>query len=143
MLRDELDYPEEISLLGEEGKLLYDIDFDDLLEKEMKEVGLIEGRTLTVVDEETNRVNLELFIAESDMFITPSIGEIPKKPPPPKQEPNGVDEATENGLQNGTGKKRGREDDIEDVEFRKKARVAEESNNDVIIIDDDDTVMID
>jgi hypothetical protein len=141
MLHDDLDYGEEISLLGEGGKLLYDIDFEDLLGRSLKDVGLIEGRTLTVVDEETDRVNLEFLITESEGFVTPIVGTIPKKPPVAKQEVNGV----ENGIENGVGKKRAREDD-DDIEFRKKARVGVEGEgpNDIILIDeDDDTVMID
>jgi hypothetical protein len=148
MLRDELGYGEEISLLGDGGKLLYDIDFDDLLSRCVQDVGLTEGRTLTVVDEEFDRVNVEFIISEGDEFIIPKdLGTIPKKPVEETSEMNGVENGLEkhadNGVENNVGKKRVREDD-DDVAFRKKARVAVEGDRDVILIDeDDDTVMID
>jgi len=148
MLKDDLGYGEEISLLGDSGKLLYDIDFDDLLSRCVKDVGLIEGRTLTVVDEEFDRVNVEFIISEGEVFIIPKdLGTIPKKPVEEKMEmngvENGVEKRTDNGVENNVGKKRVREED-DDVEFRKKARVAVEGDRDVIFIDeDDDTVMID
>jgi ubiquitin-like 1-activating enzyme E1 B len=146
MLGGELGYGEEISLLGEGGKLLYDIDFDDLLDRSVKEIGLVEGRTLTVVDEESERVNVEFIITENTEFQVPKVGNIPKKPTPKEVEngekaDNGV---AKNGVEKGVdrGKKRAREDDFDDGEFRKRARVGEEG--DVILIDeDDDTVMID
>ena len=140
MLRDELGYGEEISLLAEGGKLLYDIDFDDLLTRYVKDIGLIEGRTLTVVDEEDDRVNVEFIISEGQTFIPPELGTIPRKPH--EQEANGIENGvTENGA---AGKKRLREDEDDDLEFRKKARVAVEGTQDIILIDeDDDTVMID
>ena len=140
MLRDELGYGEEISLLAEGGKLLYDIDFDDLLTRYVKDIGLIEGRTLTVVDEEDDRVNVEFIISEGQTFIPPELGTIPKKPF--KQEANGIDNGvTENSA---AGKKRLREDEDDELEFRKKARVTGEGTRDIILIDEDDnTVMID
>jgi hypothetical protein len=147
MLRNDFDYGEEFSLLVEGGKLIYDVEFDGLLSAKLSDVGLIEGRTLTVVDEdeESDRVNVELLIAEevgSDL-VTPDIPHIPRRPAVAKQEPNGIENGTENGAENGAGKKRLREDE-EDLEFRKKARVAVEGETDgVILIDeDDDTVMI-
>ena len=147
MLHDELGYGEEISLLAEGGKLLYDIDFDDLLSRYVKDIGLIEGRTLTVVDEEDDRVNVEFIISEGETFISPEIGIIPKKPPVEQEETNGVEtNGVENGVtENGAVRqKRLREDEDEDLEFRKKARVAVEGTRDIILIDeDDDTVMID
>ena len=142
MLRDDLGYGEEISLLAEGGKLLYDIDFDDLLNRYVKDIGLIEGRTLTVVDEEDDRVNVEFIISEGETFIPPEIGIIPKKPPVEQDEKDGVENGvTENGE---IRKKRLREDEDDNLEFRKKARVAVEGTRDVILIDeDDDAVMID
>ena len=142
MLSDELGYGEEISLLAEGGKLLYDIDFDDLLSRYVKDIGLVEGRTLTVVDEEDDRVNVEFIISEGETFIPPEMGTIPKKPPVEHEETNRVENGvTENGV---AGKKRLREDEDDDLEFRKKARVAVEGTRDIILIDeDDDTVMID
>ena len=100
---------------------------------------------MIVVDEETNRVNLEFLISEGPELIVPEVGGIPLKPVEKQAKPNGVENGIGNGLENGIGKKRAREDD-ENLEFRKKARVAVEgeSSNDVIIIDEDeDTVMID
>jgi ubiquitin-like 1-activating enzyme E1 B len=143
MLHDDLGYGEEISLLGEGGRLLYDVDFDDLLEKGMGDVGLVEGRTLTIVDEESERVNLEFIISEHTEFIVPVVPTIPTKPPQAKEiVENGVEmDGIENGNGEG-GKKRVREDDDDNGGFRKKARVAEEG--DVIVIDeDDDMIMID
>lgn len=122
--------------------MLYDIDFEDLLPSLVKDIGLTEGRTLTVVDEEMDRVNVELIISEGEGFIMPGIGAIPKKPPQLKEEPNGI----ENGVENGTTKKRARGEEEEDTELRKRAKTATESNGqqDIILIDeDDDTVMID
>lgn len=141
-MREEYAYGEEISLLAEGGKLLYDIDFEDLLDRPLKDVGLFEGRTLTVVDEETNRVNVEFLISEAAELETPTLGEIPTKPA--TKEINGTEGPVENGVEV-TGKKRPREDE-DDLDFRKKARVAEESQktvDNVIVIDDDDAVMID
>ena len=136
-LRLDLDYGEEISLLGEGGKLLFDIDFDDLLDRRVTEIGLTEGHTLTIVDEETDRVNLEFIISDGDTFKMGDVGPIPKKPPPMK-EVNGV----ENGVANKG--KRAREEDEDDGVFRKKPRVDKESSGeDVIVIDDDDTILID
>ena len=148
MLRDELGYGGEISLLGEGGKLLYDIDFEDQLGKMVGDIGLVEGRTLTVVDEEFDRVNVEFTITEGEEFVIPrNIGTIPKKPVVEKMEANGVENGIENGVENGVlGKRRARENDDDDFEFRKKARVvvAGENDRNIIVIDeDDDTVMID
>lgn len=136
-VREELGYGEEISLLGEGGKLLYDVDFDDLLSREFKDIGLVDGRTITVMDDETERVNVEFFISEeAGELKMPALGKIPKKPRSP-MEVNGI----ENGV---AGKKRTREED-NDMDVRKKARVREEGGvQDIIVIDEDeDTVMID
>jgi hypothetical protein len=88
---------------------------------------------------------VELLISEGKIrkLETPDLPEIPKKPAEAKHEAGGVENGMENGVENGTGKKRLREDD-DDMEFRKKARVAVEGDKDgVILIDeDDDTVMI-
>jgi len=146
-LRGTLLYGEEISLLGEGGKLLYDIDFEDLLPRPCQEIGLVQGRTLTVVDEDedSNRVNLEFLISEGPKFRFPSVEEIPRKPPPRKEEGRDV---VENGvdMENGVLRKRAREDDGEAV-FRKKARVAVENDgeHEIFIIEDedDDTIMLD
>jgi ubiquitin-like 1-activating enzyme E1 B len=135
MLHGTLKYGEEISLLVEGGKLIYDVDFDDLLDRPVGEIGLYDGRTLTVVDEETDRVNVEFIISEGKEFIFPAVPPIPTKPA----------NAQLNGVENGeeaSGKKRAREEDHDDSEFRKRARVAEEK--DLILIDeDDDMIMID
>ena len=141
MLQDELGYGEEISVLGEGGKLLYDIDFDDLLETRLLDLGIDEGRTLTIVDEESERVNVELIISKGEEFVTPMVEDIPTKPPEVKEEGK-----EPNGVENGAGKKRAREDDNhDDLNFRKKARVGVEGEvpNDIIMIDDDDAVLID
>lgn len=150
MLRDEMGYGEEVSLVGEGGKLLYDVDFEDLLEREVSDVGLHEGRTLTVMDEEEDRVNVEFIITEGDEFIIPHLGVVPSKPPPqenPEEEEEGEVLTVMNGVvENGVaGKKRLREEEEADMEFRKKARVGVEdaSSQDIIIIDEDDTIMID
>lgn len=128
-----MEYGEEISLLAEGGKLLYDVDFDDLLDRPVNEIGLYDGRTLTVVDEEMDRVNVEFIVSEGNEFIVPTVPPIPKKPV-----------TAQNGVENGegaSGKKRAREEDHDDSEFRKRARVAE---GDLILIDeDDDMIMID
>jgi hypothetical protein len=139
-----LGYGEEIVLLGEGGRLLYDIDFEDLLSSYTKDIGLTEGRTLTVVDDEMDRVNVEFIISEGQGLVVPEMGEIPKKPPQPKEEPNGI----ENGVENSSTKKRARDDDDDDddAELRKRAKITVEGNGkqDIILIDeDDDTVMID
>ena len=151
MVREDLGYGEEISLVGEGGKLLYDVDFEDLLERKVGEVGLSEGRTLIVMDEEGDRVNVEFIINEGDTFTHPELGRIPSKPPPqekPEEEEEGETVAVTNGVENGVGqgKKRPREEEEEmDMEFRKKARVGVEGSlsQDIIVIDDDDTIMID
>ena len=85
MLGRNLGYGKEISILGEGGKLLYDIGFDDLLDRCLKEIGLVEGRTLTV-DEELERVNLEFIITEHTDFQVPTVGTIPKKLTPKDME---------------------------------------------------------
>jgi len=140
MLWDKYGYGEEISLVAEGGKLLFDIDFDDLIDRNLRDLGLFDGRTLTVVDDEDNQVNVELLISESEEFIPPILGEIPIKPAP--KEVNGTEE---NGVEvHGKKRPRGEEDDLE---FRKKARFAEEDISvvdDIIVIDDDDgALMID
>jgi hypothetical protein len=133
----DLGYGEKNSLLGEGGKLLYDIDFHDLLDQSVKEIGLVEGRTLTVVDEESERVNVEFIIMEYTEFHVPRVGNIPKQPTP-KEAENGDDEengVAKNRVEKGMdgGRKRAREDDVDDEEFRKRARVAEDG--DAILID--------
>lgn len=146
LLREKFGYGEEISLQAEGGKILYDIDFEDLLDRPLKDLGLHEGRTLIVVDEETDRVNVEFLISEGEELVMPTLGAIPSKPAEAQKKENGMENGVENGVENGLGKKRLREDDDEDMEFRKKARVAVEGEgaNDVIIIDEDeDTFMID
>ena len=144
MLREEVGYGEEVSLVGEGEKLLYDVDFDDLLDRRLGEVGLSEGRILTVMDEEGDRVNLEFIITEGPQFIIPELGLIPSKPPP-LEKPVEEEPKEMNGVENGivVGKKRPREEDEADMEFRKKARVGVENGEDIIIIDDDDAIIID
>src|SRR5271155_1531820 len=153
MVREDLGYGEEISLVGEGGKLLYDVDFEDLLERKVGELGLSEGRTLIVMDEEGDRVNVEFIINEGDTFTHPELGCIPSKPPPQEkpeeEEEEGEKVAVTNGVENGVGqggkRPREEEEDEMDMKFRKKARVGVEGSlsKDIIVIDDDDTIMID
>lgn len=138
-LRGRLGYGEEFSLLGEGGRLLYDVDFEDLLGRSCVEVGVVEGRTVTVVDEddETNRVNLELLVSEGLEYEFPSVPDIPQRPP--KKE-----ELKKEVVENGVLGKRGRDGD-DDLEFRKRARVAVENDgeHEIIVIEDDDIIMLD
>jgi hypothetical protein len=134
MVREDLGYGEEVSLVGEGGKLLYNVDFEDLLERKVGEVGLSEGRTLIVMDEEGDHVDVEFIINEGDTFTHPQLGRIPSKSPPqekPEEEEEEETVAVTNGVENGVGqgKKRPREEEEEmEMEFRKKARVGVEGS---------------
>lgn len=58
VLKKKLGY-DEISLVA--GKLIYDPDFEDQLTKSLQELNLAD-RTLTVIDEDDRRVNLEVYL---------------------------------------------------------------------------------
>lgn len=67
VLRSELGYGEELSILKESG-IIYDPDLEDNLPKKLSELGITKDSWITVVDEDDQdqdpRVNLELFIIE-------------------------------------------------------------------------------
>ena len=67
VLRSELGYGEELSILKESG-IIYDPDLEENLPKKLSELGITKDSWITVVDEDDQdqdpRVNLELFIIE-------------------------------------------------------------------------------
>ncbi|KAK9256184.1 hypothetical protein V1507DRAFT_449945 [Lipomyces tetrasporus] len=155
VLRAKLGYSEEISVVTD--KLLYDIEFDDNVDKTFKELGIDDGTFVTIIDEEepegsTPRVNLELLVYAKEglgdvdvNYKLTSIPEIPRKPVPKPTE-----EANEVPVSNGkvavsAGLKRKAEDD-ELVEVNtldtKKSKV-ETRDEDVVVVDDDEAIEID
>jgi len=65
VLRKKLGYGEDLSVSKGSG-LVYDVDFEENLEKKLSELGIGEGETVVVVDddEERGRVNLSLSVKE-------------------------------------------------------------------------------
>jgi ubiquitin-like 1-activating enzyme E1 B len=67
VLQQELGYTEEMSVLADEG-VIYDPDLEDNLPKKLSELGIKNGSSLTVLDEDDiendPRVNLEFWVVE-------------------------------------------------------------------------------
>ncbi|KAK9458752.1 uncharacterized protein V1516DRAFT_714224 [Lipomyces oligophaga] len=132
VLRQRLGYSEEISIVT--SKLLYDIEFDDNLDKPMRELGVVDGTFITIIDEEESddgvRINLELLVDASslDDWNLSLNAEIPRKTLPP----GGV----ENEMNIGT--KRKADDNSEPATKKFKT-----GSSDLIILEDDGTIDID
>ncbi|BFZ62535.1 E1 ubiquitin-activating protein uba2 [Saitoella coloradoensis] len=142
-----LGYGEEISIMTD--KLLYDVDFDDNLEKTLGEMGIAVGTFLTIVDENDAdddyepRQNLVLNVVnspEEELQVQPAGYSIPRKPrPAPMAQENDSIPANVNS------KKRSLESDDRQDDIRKRGRVAEEDGfvraTETIEIEDDDGVI--
>ncbi|KAJ5993554.1 ubiquitin-like activating enzyme [Penicillium sp. IBT 35674x] len=157
VLRSELGYGEELSILKESG-VIYDPDLEDNLPKKLSELGIIKDSWITVVDEDDQdqdpRVNLELFINERTEPATEevkpavlkAIVDIPRKPKSALQ-PASEDALTTNGASStGKRKREAEDDDMTNGHLAKK--VAGEStsngnNSEPIIIEDEGAILID
>lgn len=75
VLKGKLGY-DEVGLVTD--KLIYDPDFEDNVERNIKELKLLDS-FVTVIDDEDRRINLELYIAEGDTLAVDFV-EIPLRP---------------------------------------------------------------
>ncbi|KAK9238003.1 hypothetical protein V1525DRAFT_432170 [Lipomyces kononenkoae] len=157
VLRGKLGYSEEVSVVTD--KLLYDVEFDDNVDKTFKKLDIGDGTFITIIDEDepqgsTPRVNLEFLVyareptddAQATYKLT-HIPEIPRKPVRKQVgEVGGLsgDGELPAGEGKGGGKKRKAEDD-ELVEVSatdaKKSKV-ETVDEDVIVLEDDEAIEI-
>ncbi|KAK7204498.1 SMT3/SUMO-activating complex, catalytic component UBA2 [Myxozyma melibiosi] len=148
VLKSKLGYSEEVSIVT--SKLLYDIEFDDNLEKTFVELGVSDGSFITIMDEEEpedgspGRVNLEFIVlakgdkngdAEGDAYVLDQIPEIPKKPKAEK-EPASEDE----GMIVASAAPKRKADEIsgDDTNLNKKSKTDGNGDSATIVIDDED-----
>lgn len=75
VLKGKLGY-DEVGLVTD--KLIYDPDFEDNIQRSLKDLNLLDN-FVTVVDDDDRRVNLELYVAEGDEITVESI-DIPLRP---------------------------------------------------------------
>lgn len=144
ILQEGLGYGEEISIISD--RLLYDIEFEDNLNKLLKDIGIQNGTFLTIIDEDDNeklkRKNLILVIKEKTFKNT-------KKPYSmlnitiPRHSYNY--EAETNDITN----ENNNDNDFQTLKKRKSDYLNSESNSttkktkmDPIIIDDDDSDVV-
>ncbi|KAA8916039.1 hypothetical protein TRICI_001854 [Trichomonascus ciferrii] len=144
-LEKDLKYSEELSVVTH--SLIYDPDFDDNLDKPLSDFHIKNGSFITVVDEdeETNRVNLELYVqADPEVkdyeLIDPpeSFPTKPKKPEEPEEDddassPEEVVEEPPTSAQ-----KRKLEEANESVGKRPKLDEDTEEDGGIVIIDGSD-----
>ncbi|ODV61979.1 E1 ubiquitin-activating protein UBA2 ASCRUDRAFT_33371 [Ascoidea rubescens DSM 1968] len=84
----------EISIVIGKNRLIYDIEFDDNLDRSLKSLGFKENQILTIKDDDDIKTEIELYILEdktlsNDIYI-PKIDNVPEKPKKkkPKVEPD-------------------------------------------------------
>ncbi|KAK9320210.1 hypothetical protein V1517DRAFT_329975 [Lipomyces orientalis] len=155
VLRTKLGYSEEISVVTD--KLLYDVEFDDNVDKTFKELGIDDGTFVTIIDEEepegsTARVNLELLVYAKEgvddvdvNYKLTKIPEIPRKPvPKPTEEANEVPVSNGNVAVSAGLKRKAEDDDLVEVNTMdtKKSKI-ETGDEHVVVVDDDEAIEID
>lgn len=151
VLKSTLAYTDEMSILTKD--LIYDPDFEDNVDKTLKDLSIVDGTFVTVIDDDEDdegrsRNNLSIIIKHYDStseedqhFKTPSSIEIPKRKPKAVVQDSIVAVAPES---NGTSEKqkRPREDD-ESEESTMKKRKTGISAEILEIHEDDDAIVID
>ncbi|KAF8244541.1 ubiquitin-activating enzyme [Wilcoxina mikolae CBS 423.85] len=155
VVRQGLGYGEDISVLA--SRLFYDVDFEDDLDKPLKELGFGDETLITIRDEEEDevgqRINLVIVVTnnedlQGDLITVPDRLEIPRKPKTEIEESNGcgdmhiLEDAINNGV---TAKKRklGQEFTIIEDRPNKKRAIDCEDEKDFVILGDDGTITID
>ncbi|PWW77718.1 hypothetical protein C7212DRAFT_350897 [Tuber magnatum] len=171
VLRDGLGYGEEITVMT--SQLLYDCDFDDNVDRTLKELGFSEETFITVVDDEDEpRINLEVLVTNNQLpegstpITIPTRFEIPKKPSAKPETPK---PSLPNGnIANGSAIKRsiGEVVGSDELEYQPNGRDTKKPRrgivvedrvpsakklgkmpateiDDIVVIDDDGTITID
>ncbi|KAK9455206.1 hypothetical protein V1511DRAFT_469514 [Dipodascopsis uninucleata] len=154
ILMTKLGYSAEISIVT--SKLLYDIEFDDNLNRTLKGLGVGEGSFISVIDEDdsgdlTPRVNLEFLVYEKsfnsdDIFYSlESIPQIPRQPPKNDNIDDKQSDLEAPLVSSGSGTTHKRKaEELELGDGIKKARVdPSTAYMDIIDLDDDETIDID
>lgn len=154
ILQETLGYSEEISILTKD--LIYDPDFDDNCAKTLKDLSIVNGTFVTVIDDDDDedgqsRVNLNIIIQhttslpETEAYVVPVAPEIPRrqKKSPLVESDRIVSSAPET---NGTSEKRKRpreEEADETTEGGGKRKKFNADNQEVLVINDGDEIVID
>ncbi|ODQ68425.1 hypothetical protein NADFUDRAFT_68648 [Nadsonia fulvescens var. elongata DSM 6958] len=156
-LKTNFNYTDEICLISD-GKLVYDIDFDDNLDRPVKDLGIADGTFLTVIDEAEDGdgksfINLELYIKHNPAIGSPDSGLISSIkfshiPIIPKRNSDNLNDdviiAVNGDERNivGSSKRKAPESTPELVESSKKLKLSEKEDKDgAIILDDDDEII--
>lgn len=144
VLEKDLKYSEELSVVTH--SLIYDPDFDDNLDKPLSDFHIRNGTFITVVDEdeETNRVNLELYVQadpeSTDYELIDPPESFPTKPKK-QEEPDEDDNASspEEIVEAPTSaQKRKLEETNESIDKRPKLDDDDTEKDGVVIIDESD-----
>ncbi|KAJ5672008.1 ubiquitin-like activating enzyme [Penicillium longicatenatum] len=156
VLRSELGYGEELSILKESG-IIYDPDLEDNLPKKLSELGITKDSWITVVDEDDQdqdpRVNLELFIIEKTEpaaeevkpAVLKKVVDIPRKPKQATQ-PASEDALTNGASSTGKRKREAEDDNLTNGHVAKKVAgepTSNGNNSEPIIIEDEGAILID
>lgn len=70
ILENDLAYTEGLSLVFND-RIMYDVEYDDDLTKQISHFGISNESILTVMDESDERVNLDVLILERYTFLKP------------------------------------------------------------------------
>ncbi|KAJ5097975.1 ubiquitin-like activating enzyme [Penicillium argentinense] len=155
ILRSDLEYGEELSIVNSAGQVIYDPDLEENLTRKLSEPAITNGFSfLTIRDEDDQdqdpRVNLDLFFVErqepasedSKPVTLQGTLEIPRKPKKKNTEPVFEDASTANGT-SGLGKrKRDGEDEVMTNGHVAKKVAGEQANgdsDDLIVLDEEDS----
>lgn len=154
VLKEVFQYTDELSILTKD--LIYDPDFDDNLDKVLKDLSIIDGTFLTIIDDDENedgqsRVNLNIIIqnfeSSESSFKTPSAIDIPyKQKRALEPEPDTIVQVVPEANGSTEKRKRTREDeeeaDLAESEPKRK-KVFNPEGEDVLVINDGDEIVID
>ncbi|KAG8628555.1 hypothetical protein KVT40_004428 [Elsinoe batatas] len=151
VLQNKLGY-KDISVTTEAG-VVFDPDLDDNLPKKLSQLDIGKDAFVTVIDEDddTQRVNLVLAIAETELpepsppvILMPESIDIPKKKPVVTIHANGE---TNGLLDPATGQKRKRDAEDDEVQVEagalKRSKVEQTNGSSIEINDDDGAIVLD
>lgn len=148
VLKEKLSYTDEISVMT--SKLLYDVEFDDNLDKTFEQLGIQDGSFITVMDEDepedgsTARVNLEFLVLTKEFSSEPAytleaISGIPRKP-----RPEAAESDSDENMVVPASTKRKADEIVETSNGNKKAKTETSGTSETIVLDDEDgTFLID
>ncbi|GEQ67727.1 hypothetical protein JCM33374_g1392 [Metschnikowia sp. JCM 33374] len=80
VIREKYNYTDDVSVIVGKNKLIYDVDFDDNLERSLKDLGVVKNETLLIQDDNDEYENLELLVfeGENNDFVLPELKLRPK-----------------------------------------------------------------